>query len=127
MLVAVVSSRLSEEAAQLQPVVRAVVAAVLREGPSHPDVEDCTGEALRRALEGGARLRDGEPVRPWVVGIARHVALDLLRARKRRAIVANHGAPDPTGELAPFVERLAASAPRPFARVADRCPDALGV
>src|SRR5258708_38762759 len=101
MLVAVVSSRLSEEAAQLQPVVRAVVAAVLREGPSHPDVEDCTGEALRRAIEGSERLRDGEPVRPWVVGIARHVALDLLRARKRRRVVANDTAPDSSGTIEP--------------------------
>jgi RNA polymerase sigma-70 factor (ECF subfamily) len=49
----------------------------------HPDVEDCTHEALRRALEGQDRLRAGEPLRPWLLGIARHVALDSLRAKVR--------------------------------------------
>src|SRR4051812_38330672 len=71
------------EAAALRPVVRAVIAAMLRERIDHADVEDCTHETLRRAIEGRARLRDGEAIRPWVVGIARHVALDALRARKR--------------------------------------------
>ena len=73
----------AREAESLRPVVRAVVAAVLRESRMHPDVEDCTHEALRRALEGRERLRPGEPVRPWLLGIARHVALDALRARAR--------------------------------------------
>jgi RNA polymerase sigma-70 factor (ECF subfamily) len=71
-------------AAQLAPHVRAVVAAVLRVGRDHPDVDDCTHEALRRAIEGRVRLRDGEPLRPWVTGIARHVALDALRDRRRQ-------------------------------------------
>jgi RNA polymerase sigma-70 factor (ECF subfamily) len=73
----------SAEAEALRPVVRAVAAAVLRAGRTHPDVEDCTNETLRRALEGRDRLRAGEPVRPWLIGIARHVALDMLRARQR--------------------------------------------
>src|SRR6516225_1520615 len=86
---ATVPERLDERAfaaaaAQLGPHVRAVVAAVLRLGRDHPDVDDCTHEALRRALEGRDRLREGEPLRPWVTGIARHVALDALRARKRQ-------------------------------------------
>jgi len=63
--------------------VRAVAAAVLRESRMHPDVEDCTNETMKRALEGQARLRPGEPLRPWLLGIARHVALDALRARSR--------------------------------------------
>jgi RNA polymerase sigma factor (sigma-70 family) len=71
-----------EQTAELRPVVRAVVACVLRERADHADVEDCTSEALRRALEGQAQLRG--PVRPWVLGIARHVALDTLRARQRQ-------------------------------------------
>ena len=86
---AVLPTRLDDRAfaaqtAELRPHVRAVVAAVLGVGRDHPDVDDCAHEALRRALEGRARLRDGEPVRPWVTGIARHVALDALRARKRQ-------------------------------------------
>jgi RNA polymerase sigma factor (sigma-70 family) len=74
---------ISHEATALSLVVRAVVAAVLREKPSHPDVDDATHETLRRAFEGRSRLREGEPFRPWVVGIARHVALDVLRQRRR--------------------------------------------
>ena len=72
-----------EETTSLRQIVVAVVACVLGERRDHPDVEDCTHEALSRALEGRSRLRDGEPLRPWVIGIARHVALDALRSRKR--------------------------------------------
>lgn len=72
-----------DEAAALRPVVRAAIACVLGERIDHPDVEDCTHEALTRAFEGRSRLRDGEPLRPWVLGIARHVALDVLRRRRR--------------------------------------------
>ena len=73
---------LPQQAAELRPLVRAVVACVLREPPDHADVEDCTSEALRRALEAQTELRG--PVRPWVLGIARHVALDTLRARQKQ-------------------------------------------
>jgi RNA polymerase sigma factor (sigma-70 family) len=71
-----------QQAAELRPVVRAVVACVLRERPDHADVEDCTSEALRRALESTSTARG--PIRPWVLGIARHVALDTLRARQKQ-------------------------------------------
>ena len=121
-----VSSRLDERAfaaqtAELRPHVRAVVAAVLGLGRDHPDVDDCAHEALRRALEGRERLRDGEPMRPWVTGIARHVALDALRARKRQreraagaatARDGDDGAPDP-------LERVADGAPSAFDRLSD--------
>ena len=71
-----------QQTAELRPLVRAVVACVLREAPDHADVEDCTSEALRRALEDKSEVRG--PVRPWVLGIARHVALDTLRARQKQ-------------------------------------------
>jgi RNA polymerase sigma-70 factor (ECF subfamily) len=67
-----------------RPTVRALVAHVLGVGIGDPDVEDCTSEALRRALEGHARLQAGAPLRPWLLGIARHVALDARRARARQ-------------------------------------------
>jgi RNA polymerase sigma factor (sigma-70 family) len=67
--------------------VRAVAAAVLRLRQEDPDVQDCTSETMRRAMEGRSRLRVGEQMRPWVLGIARHVALDMLRARKRHGLV----------------------------------------
>jgi RNA polymerase sigma-70 factor (ECF subfamily) len=73
---------LREQAATLRPVVRAVVSCVLREPPDHADVEDCTSEALRRALESDSEIHG--PVRAWVLGIARHVALDTLRARQKQ-------------------------------------------
>lgn len=76
------SVSLHEQATELRPVVRAVVACVLREPPDHADVEDCTSEALRRALEAQSDARG--PLRPWVLGIARHVALDTLRARQKQ-------------------------------------------
>lgn len=66
-----------------RPAVRALIAHVLGVGLSHADVEDCTSEALRRALEGYARLQPGAALRPWLLGIARHVALDARRARAR--------------------------------------------
>jgi RNA polymerase sigma-70 factor (ECF subfamily) len=96
---------LRQQTAELRPLVRAVVACVLREPPDHADVEDCTSEAMRRALEGQSTLRG--PVRPWVLGIARHVALDTLRARQKqrqRNVDVNEEAPQSTGTL--VIDRL---------------------
>lgn len=73
---------LSDAAAGLRPVVRAVVACVLRERADHADVEDATNETLRRALEAESSARG--PLRPWVLGIARHVALDVIRKRQKQ-------------------------------------------
>src|SRR5690606_29002939 len=81
-LVGGVSASLHEQAGDLRLVVRSVVACVLRERPDHADVEDCTSEALRRALESPSQARG--PMRPWVLGIARHVALDMLRSRQKQ-------------------------------------------
>lgn len=95
------------EIASLRPLVRAVVAAVLREAHDHPDVEDVTQEALRRAVEGKSRP-DG-PARPWLLGVARHVALDTIRTRRRdRARFDGGAAPDaPESQSGLLVERLA--------------------
>jgi RNA polymerase sigma-70 factor (ECF subfamily) len=109
----------AEATAELRPHVRAVVASMLGVGRDHPDVEDCAHEALRRALEGRERLRDGEPLRPWVTGIARHVALDAMRARKRQrdrtALAPRDGddsQPDP-------LDGVADTGPSAFDRLAD--------
>jgi RNA polymerase sigma factor (sigma-70 family) len=106
---------LSEETASLRLLVRSVVASVMGLGTSHPDVEDCAHEALSRALEGKARLRPGEPLRPWVVGIARHVAIDALRVKKRtrQRTIAERGDDDSETSL---IDRVADDAPGPEER-----------
>jgi RNA polymerase sigma factor (sigma-70 family) len=98
-----------QETEALRPVVRAVAAAILRQSRMHPDVEDVTHETLRRALEGRARLREGEPVRPWLLGIARHVALDALRRRGRERRLVTESATDGSEEAA--LDRVPDSAP----------------
>lgn len=93
-----------QQAAELRPIVRAVVACVLRERPDHADVEDCTSETLRRALESSSAAKG--PVRPWVLGIARHVALDTLRARQKHRARNVDVAEDPPSSTTAVVDRL---------------------
>ena len=102
----------------LSPLVRAVIAAVLHENRDHADVEDCASETMRRAVEGKARLRPGEPLRPWVVGIARHVALDALRARKRQNLRRAREPREGDDDRPPLYEELPDPAPSPFDRFA---------
>lgn len=71
-------------AEECRPAVQALVARILRRGRADPDVEDCTHETFRRAWEHPERRHPGEPLLPWLLGIARHVALDTLRAEYRR-------------------------------------------
>ncbi len=61
--------------------LRAVIARVLREPVAHPDVEDALQESLRRVIEGKAP--EGVPTHRWAIGVARHVALDVIRERQR--------------------------------------------
>lgn len=103
------------DAARLSPLVRAVIARVMQLPLRHPDVDECASEALRRIVENLGRVREGEPVGPWATGVARHVALDWLRRRKReRARVAGAGDDqDPCEQLidpAPGPEERAAGA-----------------
>lgn len=108
----------AQAAAELRPLVRAVIAAMLNESREHPDVEDCTHEVLRRAIEGRERLREGEPLRPWVTGIARHVALDALRARKRyRQRHVADAADNDEGTRESAIDRVADAGESPLERV----------
>jgi RNA polymerase sigma-70 factor, ECF subfamily len=103
-----VEASAAAELGPLRPLVRAVVAAVLREPLSHPDVEDATQETLRRAVESrsGPTGPTG-PVRPWLLGIARHVALDALRARRRDRARHDDGADASESATGLLIERLA--------------------
>jgi RNA polymerase sigma factor (sigma-70 family) len=74
------------DAARLGPMVRAVVAKTLQRPMRDADVDDGVNETLRRIVEGRARLRHGEAIAPWAAGIARHVAIDMLRARRRQGV-----------------------------------------
>ena len=109
------ANALSEDTAQLRTVVRSVVASVMGLSPRHPDVEDCAHEALSRALEGQDRLRPGEPVRPWLVGIARHVAIDAIRSKQRTRRRTAEGRVDEESD-APLLDRVADDTPGPEER-----------
>lgn len=76
-------SEADDATAKLGPVIRAVVAKTLQLPQRAPDVDDGVSETLRRVIEGRARLRPGEALAPWAIGIARHVAIDMLRSRRR--------------------------------------------
>ena len=117
------AAAVSDDVAALRPLVCAVVAAMLRTSPGHADVDDAASETLRRALEGRSRLRPGEALRPWIVGIAKHVAMDMLRARARTAPPPPPHEGDSTPDL---TERVPDSSPSPFERVA-RAEDAVRV
>jgi RNA polymerase sigma-70 factor (ECF subfamily) len=110
---------LAAATAELRPHVRAVVAAVMNVGRDHPDVDDCTNEALKRAIEGRDRLRPGEPLRPWVTGIARHVALDAMRARKRQRERTALARETEDGASVDPLDRVADPAPDAFQRLSD--------
>jgi RNA polymerase sigma-70 factor (ECF subfamily) len=100
--------------AALRPIVRAVVAHVLAARGGDADVEDCTSETFRRALEGRHRLEPGAPLRPWLLGIARHVALDARRARSRALHRAPAGRADDDGP--PALDQLSDDQPDPQQR-----------
>lgn len=61
--------------------VRAVIARVLRESSHSPDVEDAVQETMRRVLE--AAVPSHVTLERYAVGVARFVALDVIRDRQK--------------------------------------------
>ena len=62
------------------PAVRAVAISCVH---SHDDASDICQETFLRAQCGLAQLKDVGHFRSWLLAIARHVALDVVRARSR--------------------------------------------
>ena len=69
--------------------------------PEH-DAEDAWAETMLAALRAWARLEEGADVRAWLVTIAHHKAIDVLRARRRAPlpvevlpeVTSRHGVPE---------------------------------
>ena len=101
----------------LGPAVRAVVRHVLGSA-SDADVDDCASDVFRRAIEHRDRLRPGAPLRFWVLGIARNVALDARRARRRALARAVAQTPDGAGQGGDSLD----TDPSPVERIADGTP-----
>jgi len=97
--------------AALEPAVRHLVAYVLGARPHEVDVEDCTSEVFRRALESEEKRQPDAPLRPWVLGIARNVALDARRTRARTLRRSELRAAD--DEAQPALERVPDTGPAP--------------
>lgn len=103
--------------AECRPQVESLVARVLRRAKEDPDVQDCTNEALRRAFERRDQLRPGAELRPWVLGVARHVALDALRSEYRHRA---RSAPSETREGEDLLRHLPSREPSPEALLGEK-------
>ena len=98
---------------------RAHVAAVRAVARSHvrdaDAVADIVQDTFTRALQKLADLRDVDRFRPWLLSIARHVAVDQIRAGQRvitldddraDALVSDGASPDDLAELGELAERV---------------------
>lgn len=117
------ASSAAAETRELLTLVRGVVARIMSRSPSDPDVDDAVQETLRRVVEGQERVAPAER-RPWAVGVARHVALDALRAQRRRNGARGESVKEPVDPSPTPFERLAASHDRVVAHEAlSKLPD----
>ena len=64
---------------------------------SHPDAEDAWSETFVAALRAWPTLDAGANVQAWLVTIAHRKALDVVRARSRRAVPVEHPLEPPDG------------------------------
>ena len=70
-----------EIVAEHGPTVLRVCRAVL----ARPDADDAWSETFLAALRAYPDLADGANIEAWLVTIAHHKAIDILRAQRRRA------------------------------------------
>jgi RNA polymerase sigma-70 factor, ECF subfamily len=92
---------------------RPIYRLALRTAGSASEAEDLVQETFARAWSALGRGARPQAIRPWLLGVARHVAADWLRAHRRRREAAT-GAPGTPDDA----ERLAAllADPRPGPR-----------
>ena len=90
-----------EQLASSEAAVRAFLAGRLRGS----DLEDATQTVLERALERMEAFESAERPRAWLIGVARNVAFEVLRAKARAPVPAGeveladpHREPSPTAE-----------------------------
>jgi RNA polymerase sigma factor (sigma-70 family) len=101
-----------------QSAVRRTIKCILHVNSDNSELDDAVQETLRRAIEGAAQPRAVRELRSYVLGIARHVALDEIRARQKQRLrtvplgdaetyvnVASHGIAPETAQIA--VEHVA--------------------
>ena len=91
---------MSEHGATVLRVCRAVLG-------SHADAEDAWSDTFVAALSAWPSLERGANVQAWLVTIAHRKALDLVRARGRRAVPVEH-ALEPPGHQEPDDDEVAA-------------------
>jgi RNA polymerase sigma-70 factor (ECF subfamily) len=115
--VSVVDSIDTTELGQLEPYRRELTAYCYRMLASAQDAEDAVQDAFVRAWRNLAGFEDRVGVRPWLYRIATNVCLDMLKARRRRALPMDI-APVATGEFS-------MGAPRPEATWVQPIPDQL--
>jgi RNA polymerase sigma-70 factor, ECF subfamily len=113
----VVESIAATELGQLEPYRRELTAYCYRMLASAQDAEDAVQDTLVRAWRGLAGFEDRAGLRPWLYRIATNVCLDMLKARRRRALPMDI-APAATGALS-------LGAPRPEATWVQPIPDHL--
>jgi RNA polymerase sigma-70 factor (ECF subfamily) len=83
------------------------------------EAEEVLQETYIRVWQGLANLRDRRAVLAWICSVARHVALDRLRARGRqRSDSLDEGSSD-EGERRPLSERLPSDDPSPDQQLGD--------
>ncbi|MHB1847259.1 MAG: RNA polymerase sigma factor [Deltaproteobacteria bacterium] len=81
------------------------------------EVEDLTQEVFLRAFRDHDRYDAGRPVRPWLSGIASHVAIDFLRRRGVSPVTAEEPPDVASPEAAPDQEAARAQERRVLERI----------
>jgi RNA polymerase sigma-70 factor, ECF subfamily len=122
--VSAVESIDTTELSQLEPYRRELTAYCYRMLASPHDAEDAVQDTLVRAWRSLSRFEDRAGLRPWLYRIATNVCLDMLKARRRRALPMDL-APAASGATSWSSHGLSLGAARPEATWVQPIPDHL--